>query len=62
MKTHNRKVYKGTITLYIMKNTMLEEYTTNEIQKEIQLETNEDISNILAGQRVKENPLRFNND
>jgi hypothetical protein len=42
-----------------MKNTMLEEYTTNEIQNEIQRETSDDLSLVLAVQKIKENPIKI---
>ena len=43
--------------------TMLEEYTADEIFNEIQSATSEDLSDILAAQKIREKPFKvFNND
>lgn len=35
-----------------------EDYTANEIQTEIQREASDDLSDILAAQRLRENPIK----
>ena len=45
-----------------MISTMLEQYTADQIYSEIQSETSDDLSDVLARQRIKENPLKVFNE